>query len=62
MPDFDPNDIGNATIRMGYLTAAIGGGSFREYLIQRGATAQQCDDAVQALVMLANVAFYQNQG
>ena len=54
-----PNEIGNFTLRLGYITACLHSGDLRDYVIRNGATPEQVTAAYEALVAMADAAFYQ---
>lgn len=55
------NDSGNFLIRLGYVTAGLHSGAMREYLVARGASEEQIKAAYDALVTVADAAFYQSK-
>jgi hypothetical protein len=54
------NQTGNFLIRLGFFTGCLADERYREWLIDQGATDEQVDDALDAVMKLANC-FYQGR-
>lgn len=64
MPKDHPthDDVGNFALRLGYVSGALREPMLRAYLLARGASEETIDAAFDALVKLADEAFYRRMG